>query len=161
MNTQNYFAACFDEAAIKTRFRELAKANHPDLGGSLEEMQRINAAYSAALRGEYRKTMTDNDAETAVEMDEEIAAKVSEIIALQGIIIEIVGKWLWVTGDTFTVKDALKAAAFKFAAKKRAWFFRREQDAARFSKGQDLDTIKAKYGCRVLTDASQGSFRIA
>ena len=161
MKTANYFSDCFNETAIKTRFRELAKANHPDLGGNLEEMQRINEAYSSALRGEYRKTMTDEDAESAVEMDEEIAAKVAEIIALKGIIIEIVGKWLWVTGDTYTVKDHLKAAAFKFAQKKRAWFFRRDQDAVTSRKGHDLDTIKAKYGSRVLTAAPQGSFRIA
>lgn len=35
------------EKIIKTGFRELAKQHHPDCGGSVSEMQQINAAYEA------------------------------------------------------------------------------------------------------------------
>lgn len=36
----------FSEEGLLTRYRELAQTRHPDRGGSHEEMQYINAAYS-------------------------------------------------------------------------------------------------------------------
>ena len=40
----NYFTHCKTLDELKAEYRRLAKQNHPDLGGSTEEMQRINAA---------------------------------------------------------------------------------------------------------------------
>jgi hypothetical protein len=38
------------EHAIRERYRELARLHHPDRGGSVEAMSRINAAYERILR---------------------------------------------------------------------------------------------------------------
>lgn len=35
---------------VRARYRELARANHPDIGGSATEMAELNAAYEAAQR---------------------------------------------------------------------------------------------------------------
>lgn len=42
----NYFEGCSSEAERKTRFRELAKKHHPDVGGDPKVMAEINAQYS-------------------------------------------------------------------------------------------------------------------
>ena len=107
----NFFADCHNIPEVKTRWRELCKIWHPDLvTGDLEMMKLINIEYESALRGRYSTFKTEQETEEAVHDDMECMKKASEIINLQGIIIEIVGRWLWVTGNTREHKDSLKGA---------------------------------------------------
>ena len=41
----NYFAGVTDIETLRKRYRELLKKYHPDNGGSVSEMQSINAEY--------------------------------------------------------------------------------------------------------------------
>lgn len=150
----NHFTGCFSEAEIKARYRDLCRAHHPDVNkdpDATRTMQDINVQYKDALRGEYRKTKSDDDTEEAIDRDERAAAALSLIISLPGIAIEIVGRWLWVTGETFPVRDELKKAGFKWASKKRAWHWSAPEDACRRGGKQDLEEIRAKYGSRAVT----------
>lgn len=146
---RTYFANCFSEAEIKTRYKELCREFHPDLAGaeSTRTMQDINAAYRDALRGEYRKTKTEEETESAVEADERAAEILAQIVTLPDIAIEIVGRWLWVTGLTYEVREQLKAAGLKWASKKRAWYWHAPEDKCRGGK-KSLDEIREKYGSR-------------
>src|SRR3989304_6711156 len=105
----NRCANCFSEADIKARYRELCKLHHPDLGGSEEMMKDVNLEYEERLRGEFRKEYDNETAEEYVDLEREVAFKVAEIIGLEGIIVELVGRWIWGTGDTGPVRGALKA----------------------------------------------------
>lgn len=154
MHTRNYFAGCFSEDEIKRRFRDLAKLHHPDrTGGDKETMQAVNAEYADALRGEYRKTKSDDDAEAAVEADERAAEVLAQIVTLPEIVIEIVGRWLWVTGQTFPVRAQLKEAGLKWASKKEAWYWHAPEDRCRGGK-KSLDEIRTTYGAKVVPSMS-------
>ncbi len=145
----NFFHGCFSEAEIKTRYRDLCKQHHPDLGGNEETMKAVNLEYEERLRGEYRKDYDNDTAETFVDLEREAAAKVAEIIGLCGIIVELVGRWIWVTGETFKAKDKLKTSGFWWASKKQAWYWHKPEDSCRGGK-KSLAEIKAKYGSVVL-----------
>lgn len=144
------FSNCFDEAAIKTRFLELCKRYHPDLGGSHEAMIALMAAYEERLRGEFRKSMSDDDASDAVAMEREVADKVAEVIGLEGLIVELVGRWIWATGDTWTHRARLKASAFYWAAKKKAWYWHKPEDSVARGGKKSLEEIRSKYGSKIL-----------
>jgi hypothetical protein len=154
---RNHFAGCFGEDAIKARYRELCRKFHPDLNPldptATRTMQDVNTEYAEALRQEYRKTKSEDDTAAAVEADEATAAVLSQIITLPEIVCEIVGTWLWVTGNTFPVKDQLKEAGLKWASKKKAWYWHAPEDGCRGGK-KSLDEIKAKYGARVVPGMS-------
>lgn len=145
-----FFAGCFTEAEIKARYRDLCRAHRPDCGGDTRTMQDVNAEYKDALRGEYRKTKSDEATEDAIEADERAAEVLAKIVTLPGITIEIVGRWIWVIGDTFPVREELKAAFLKWASKKRAWHWHCPEDACRSFGRKDLDDIRAKYGTRAV-----------
>lgn len=155
MNADNFFAGCFTEAEIKARYRDLCKVHHPDLGGSDEMMKLVNLAYEARLRGEFRKDYDDETAENMVDLEKEVAAKVAEIIGLKGIVIELVGRWVWVTGNTWPVKDTIKRAGFSWASQKRCWFWHKPEDKCPSRARKTLDEIKAKYGSTVLRGAGR------
>lgn len=79
-----YFDGCRDEQEIKTRYRDLAKKHHPDLGGDTETMKAVNEAYEQALKGAYRKAgMEEEKVNARWAMDEEIAAMAMKDLRLQ------------------------------------------------------------------------------
>jgi len=70
---------------------------------------------------------------------------IEQIITLPNIIIEVVGNWIWVTGNTYPVKDSLKAVGLFFAPKNVAWYYRAEEFKTKGSNknpGRDTQQIR-------------------
>ena len=153
-----YFQDCTTIDQVKARYKELAKQHHPDRGGDTATMQAINAAYSIAViqiaRGENRTESEINDILTD---NEKYRAAIDAIINLIGINIELVGAWIWVTGDTRSHKDVLKGAGYFWASKKLAWYFRGSEYKCSSRKGKCLDEIREKYGSTTVKTAAQAS----
>ncbi len=62
----------------------------------------------------------------------------------------MIGSWIWVSGDTKEIKEKLKELGFKWASKKKMWYYG-EMKAKMLIQNQ-LDEIKAKYGSETLKD---------
>lgn len=141
-----YFSHCKTIEEVKALYKELAKKNHPDRGGDTETMQLINTEYAYAcsliLKG---KDFTAEQADEEIRMSEEFRKVIEQIINLPGIVIEVVGNWIWVTGNTYPVRANLKAAGLFFASKKVAWYFRTDEFKTKGGK-KTLDQIRQKYG---------------
>lgn len=161
-----YFVGCADLQALKARYRELAKAHHPDLHPEEgdEVMKAINAEYDELVRRlshvapDGRTEATAEQAQNAADMATAYRDAVYKIIYFDGIEIELCGSWLWVSGDTYKHRDALKAAGYRWASTKKAWYWRPEEAACGHSRRrQDMDDIRAKYGSERVT----GSYRYA
>ena len=73
------------------------------------------SASSLIFRG---KDFTAEQADEQIRMSEEFRKVIEQIINLPGIVIEVVGNWIWVTGNTYPVPTDLKAAGLFFASKK-------------------------------------------
>jgi curved DNA-binding protein CbpA len=156
-----WFTSCKSEAEIKTAYRNLAKKHHPDMqGGDTATMQEINAEYEAALKMDYtRQGYDEAKASARWDLDKEIMEKAQEILRLsRALEVEVCGVWLWITGDTRTVKDGLKALACRWSPKKLAWYFRREQDGCGrwHKKTLSLDQIRMRYGSAAIRSESEG-----
>lgn len=141
-----YFKTCSSVDEVKAMYKTLAKKFHPDCGGDTATMQTINVEYALAcarlIKGE---NLTAEDKDERVRLSEEYRAVIEKLCALEGIIIEVVGQWLWVTGLTFPVRKQLKEAGLYFASKKAAWYYRADEYATKGGK-KTLDEIRAKYG---------------
>ena len=87
---------------LKATYRKLAFKYHPDKAtGSVELMQQLNNEYeylSKRLKNKEGKTEQK-------EHSEEFIKVVEELIKLDGLLIEVVGTWLWISGDTFKHKS--------------------------------------------------------
>ena len=70
------------------------------------------------------------------------------VINLPGINIELVGKWIWISGNTYPIKEALKSANFIFIKKDQTpfWVFKGVESTGRGK--MSLDEIKSKYGAK-------------
>src|ERR1700733_2993731 len=97
----NYFKDCQTIDEVKTLYRSLAKQHHPDRGGLTETMQAINSEYSFAcakiLKGD---NLGSEETEEEILKAEKYRQALESIISLDALVIELVGSWIWVTGNT-------------------------------------------------------------
>lgn len=159
---KNWFEGVTTMQALKIRYKELAKAYHPDLNPEAgdEAMQQINAQYDA-LAARLSKIAADGCTEataqerkTAQDVAAAYRAVIVKIINLEGLNIELCGSWLWVSGDTRMHKDALKAAGLWWSAKKLMWYWRPEEAGARHNRrSHSMQYIRERYGSAKITAA--------
>ena len=122
----------------KKIFKKLARQLHPDVGGSEEEFKILKNVYDHIVE---HKIYFSSDAKFDIELEKII----SQILHFEDIIIEVVGSWIWLSGETKIIKDTLKDLGFKWASKKKMWYY--GEMKGRSHKEKSLDEIKGKYGC--------------
>lgn len=151
----DYFIECGNSTAIKNHYRELMKLWHPDMhtGADADKAlyttitQTINAQFAYAMNNAVRHEKpgkTEQEYTDMAGVNEAIRKAVESIINLPAIEIEICGLWVWVGGNTREVKDALKAAGYRWAAKKLKWYY---AGVPASSRGRfNMDDIRSRYG---------------
>ena len=147
---------------IKKAYKKMAIKYHPDRNPAGEEvMKAINAAFEF-LSGLEGDSFTHTDAENAYNFAEELADIIAELKKLQGVIIEVCGNWLWLSGDTKNHKDALKKLGCFWAAKKLKWYYRpAEHKSRRHDKAWDMEEIRNKYGSHFQNGAGNANYKLA
>ena len=156
-----YFTECSTLEDVKATYKKLAMQHHPDKGGSTETMQAINKEYAFAtakiLKG---SNFTAEETENEIKFSEEYRAVIEKIAHLELIQIELVGLWIWVTGNTFPIRKELKSAGLFFAPKKQAWYYRPEDFKVLRGGKNTLDQIRDKYGSQVINSPSHTGYRL-
>lgn len=151
-----FFTDCKTTEEVKALYKQLAKQYHPDCGGDTATMQAINTEYAFAcakiLKGE---NLSTEETDEQIRLSEEYRKVIEQIVNLPAVIIEIVGHWIWVTGNTYPVRKQLKEAGLFFAPKKLAWYYRAEEYKTKGGK-KTLDEIRDKYGSETINAKSNG-----
>lgn len=151
-----FFMNCKTLDEVKALFKQLAMEHHPDRGGDTATMQAINSEYAYAtallLKG---ANLSSEESDQQLRFSEEYRQVIEQIIHLPGIKIELVGLWIWVTGDTKPVAGKLNDAGLHFAPKKIAWYYRSAYLKARRGGKKTLDQIRAKYGSEEIRDTGK------
>ena len=162
--TRRFFEGVKDVQELRKKYKELLKQYHPDNGGSVEIMQEINSEYDRLFKA-LPKDSTENaksaagaaGASTSADgVTDAMRAVLEKLAGLAGITIEICGSWVWVSGDTYPVKDIIKAAGCFFSSKKKMWYWREEKEGWHGRRGgADMATIRLKYGSQSYTGTAQ------
>lgn len=110
---------------LKKAYHRLCLKLHPDVGGSDEEMKILNAEYEQLFE-RVKNIHVNKDGETyekeTQETPQEFQSLIAELLKLDGIEIEIIGCFVWITGDTKPHKERLKALGFCWHSKKHCWY---------------------------------------
>lgn len=146
---------------LRKQYRDLLKKYHPDNGGSEEETKAINVEYERLFKILKNKHMrnqnnssdskTDNKASYDnmrynFEEDELLREMLQKVIHFSDITIEIIGNWLWISGNTYQYKTELKEYGFKFANQKKCWYWHSEAFRKRSRKNLSMNDIRNFYG---------------
>ncbi|MBQ2174400.1 MAG: molecular chaperone DnaJ [Alphaproteobacteria bacterium] len=146
-----YFNGITTIEDLKKEYKRLALKYHPDLGGDTQTMQAINNEYEQMFKALKNKHKTaDGRTYTAKEETTETASEFVEIINslinIIGIEIEVCGSWLWVTGNTYPHRAALKKLGFGFSGSKKAWYWHKEPYIKKGRKSYTMDEIRNLHG---------------
>lgn len=159
-----FFDGCKTLNELKAEYRRLAMENHPDMGGDVETMQKINAEHDEAFKRLQDAWNVENPDKKSTETPEEFREVLAKLFKLPGIVIELCGCWLWISGETKKNASALKAAGCKWSANKKMWYWRHWYDGMYFGKGHtpfSMNAIRATYGSSVLTEEERKALNAA
>lgn len=130
---------------IKQHFKQLAKQYHSDLGGSDELFREMYSEYQMLLNKFVNKSFTDIDNE---EISNELRDVLKNVVSLEDIEIEVIGKWIWIGGDTFPHRDILKDNKFFYSSKHKKWYYNGQTKKLRKYSKYKLEDIKGMYSVK-------------
>ena len=115
-------------------------------GETNEMIDLINARYSefAAEFNKATQVEANKVKATVSEKIKELQGKINP----EGLHFELCGKWLWVTGKTYKVKDTLKELGFRYSGNKLSWYYRQEDHRSPNQEPIPFEMIKEKYGSK-------------
>ena len=137
---------------LKKEYKRLAMIHHPDCGGDTEIMKLINNEYDylfPKLKNTHKnKEGQFYEKENKTEDVGEWKDLIDKLISLQMIkvSIEIIGSFVWVSGETKPYKEELKKLGFKWSQNKTAWYMAPEGYKRHSRKQYELNEIRDMYG---------------
>ena len=159
-----YFVNCKNLDELKKAYKAAAMQNHPDKGGDTATMQAINAEYSARFevlkRSQNEQAAEDTTGKThaTTESAGDFIAIIAALLKLDGLEIELCGRWLWIGGNTREHKEALKAAGCRWSSTKKLWSWHFAEEGMKWHKGtKTMAEIRSKYGSTTFTRSAATS----
>lgn len=148
-NFRNLFNEAKDRKSLKSLYRKLSFENHPDRGGNEENMKIINCLYEEFFYKLKDLDSNGNEAqeETQFETSEFFMNIISELVKLQGIKIELIGSWLWLSGNTFFHKDKLKELSCFWSRSKKLWYWNGDEEKKNIRTSSKFQDLKDRFGC--------------
>lgn len=133
---------------LRSEYRRLALMHHPDKGGSTSDMQEINNEYDLLSKKLINSNTSFSDGRKSWEhfVSGEIREKLMEVLFLPEVTIEVIGSWIWITGNTRPLKEELKACGFKFSSNKLAWYWQHGDYRKKNGKQFSMEEIRAMWG---------------
>ena len=168
---RKYFTGIKTKSELRKAYIKLMKQYHPDNGGSTEICKEINAEYeylSAKLpdidmtQDEQYKDYSDSWKEkqreaatkSAADLDLKLREMICRIIGLN-IDIEVVGCWIWLSGNTYAYREQIKAAGYMWSKGRKKWYacpyYEIDKNNRHYHK-DSFQTLRNKYGSDKITN---------
>ena len=155
-----YFKNCTTKEECKKMYKKLAFKHHPDRGGDLDTMKEINNEFDWIMKnGIFKSAKKDakKDYDFSTSQFKDI---IEQLIKFDNIIIDIVGCFIWVSGNTYPVKEELKQLGFRYSKNKKSWYIAPAeymQNRKSYKRQYSMEEIKNKYGCTTIN--SKGGYK--
>jgi curved DNA-binding protein CbpA len=136
---------------LKKQYHKLAMRHHPDRGGSTAVMQEINNKY-AILFEILKNCHADKEGKIYTSHNETTEAPtqfieiINILLTCGGLLIEIIGSFIWLTGNTYEHKQVIKELGFRWSNNKKAWYLSPEGYRKKSRKQFELDEIRDAFG---------------
>ena len=132
-------------AELRNKYKQLLLKYHPDNNPDVDTtsiMQQINSEYDELLKHfTSSQTNSQNDYSTETELNNIL----NEVVKIKAdILIELIGSWIWISGNTYSIRKQLSELGFDWAPKKKMWYW--GKSSHRCTTPLDMSTIREKYG---------------
>lgn len=137
---------------VKKAYRKACSIYHPDRNpAGTEMMKAVNAAYE--ILKDFNGTIENANPEYGEAFNEALKF----VMSLHGVVAEICGNWIWLSGNTKEHKEVLKNSknifadgnGFRWAPQKKRWYYRPGEWKSASRGGWSMDEIRDEYGSTV------------
>ena len=165
----NFFENCNDVESARKRYYKLAQVYHIDTGAGDDDTMKIINDQFAAYCGKAAAADTNIpelpagvialpehcETPTAVVGAADFMTVIAALVPIPDITVEVVGSWVWVSGDTKAHKDEIKAAGLRFSGQRKEWYWhtvdetkpRRRFHASKLSNDEIRNSLESVIAC--------------
>lgn len=148
-----YFVNCKTLDELKKAYKAAAMKHHPDMGGDTATMQAINAEYEARFevlkRSQNEQAAEDTTGRTraTTESAGDFIKIINHLLQMDGLEIELCGRWLWIGGNTKAHRAELRACGCHWSNSKQLWSWHFAEAGDKWHRGtKTMNQIRSKYG---------------
>lgn len=139
---------------LRQTYKKLLIKYHPDNNPETDTtpiIQEINVNYDLLLK-QLQQNSTSNQYNDF--SDDELKNILNELIKLKAnITIELIGSWIWISGDSYSIKKQLKELGFKWASKKKMWYWGELHQ--HITASLPINYIREKYGSTIYQSSKE------
>lgn len=156
----------WDIESMRAEYRRLCLAMHPDKGGSHEAFVEMKNEYDEIIgRLAAHEAGTANAEKRAPrytrESEKEFCAAIERFLNIPGIVVEICGSWLWISGNTFPVHEQIKNAGAKFSGNKKMWYWAATMAQGKVHGHYSMNKIRSRFGSERIESTAEEMAKIA
>ena len=153
-----YFKNCNTLNELKKLYKELARKNHPDFGGNVEVMQKINAEYDDMIKY-FAKYGSKNEKEKAAkEVPEKFRKIIEALLKMPYIQVEIIGGWIWLSGNVGLYLRKIQQMGFRYSTKQKRYYLADGTSNNTRASRWSMERIREEYGSEILESTEQIKF---
>ena len=135
---------------LKTQYRNLIMQYHPDLNteDTTKIMQEINVQYDelfTKVKNQFINANGEIYEKQNQENIEDFKNILNKIVTFKNCKIEIIGNWVWVSGNTRFYKEVLKSLKFKWINNKKAWAYHQDKYFKKTKNVYTLDDLRNSF----------------
>lgn len=136
---------------LKKEYKKLALKLHPDVNKETDtteqfkEMQNEYETLFDKVKNQHRNAQGDIYEKDIEETVNEYRDIIDQIIFFTDCTIEIIGSWIWISGNTKNYKEKLKELKFRWASNKKAWSYHNGTYRKQTKKKYSLEDLRNSF----------------
>ena len=153
-----YFDKVKSLTELKKLYKELARRYHPDFGGNVEVMQAINAEYDKMIEWFSKHGNKTEKEKASAEVPEKFRKIIEQLLKMPYIQVEIIGGWIWLSGNIGLYLRKIKAMGFQYSTKQKRYYMSDGITGGGRASRYSMQRIREIYGSQILESEEQLKF---